>query len=206
MSWNRRRFLQMTAGAGAMASLAGTRRPAPPQVSMESLEKAAAAPVLKPERFASPVIIEPIELRRRGRDYFVLVRSKDGAEGISVTNGRDYLHPILNRLVIPYFLGKDARDLDEHLFQVYRYQDNYKLQGLALWCPVAWVEFAMLDMLGRIAGKSMGELLGGVVRREVPFYVASGRRDTTPEQEVEYLQDWSTRRAPRPSSSAWAAA
>jgi L-alanine-DL-glutamate epimerase-like enolase superfamily enzyme len=154
---------------------------------MESLEKAAAAPVLKPETFATPIIIERIDLRRRGRDYLVVVRSKDGAEGVSVTNGHDYLHPILNRLVIPYFRGKDARGLEEHLFQVYRHQSNYKLQGLALWCPVAWVEFAILDMLGRIAGKSMGELLGGVVRREVPFYVASGRRDSTPQQEVEYL-------------------
>jgi L-alanine-DL-glutamate epimerase-like enolase superfamily enzyme len=154
---------------------------------MESLEKAAAAPVLKPESFGSPVIVDSIELLRRGRDCFLRVRSKDGAEGVSVTNSRDYLHPILQRLVIPYFLGKDARDLEEHLFGVYRHQDNYKLQGLALWCPVAWVEFALLDMLGRIAGKSMGELLGRVVRREVPFYAASGRRDTTPEQEADYL-------------------
>jgi len=43
-------------------------------------------------------------------------------------------------------------------------------------------------MLGRIANKPMGALLGDIVRQEVPFYVASGRRDTTPEQEVEYLQ------------------
>ena len=34
----------------------------------------------------------------------------------------------------------------------------------------------------------MGALLGDIVRREVPFYVASGKRDTTPEQEVENLQ------------------
>lgn len=188
MPSSRRRFLQVAAGAGAVSCLAGGPSSAGPAgVSMESLEKAAAAPVLKPESFASPVIIDSIELVRRGRDYFVRVRSKDGAEGVSVTNSRDYLHPILQRLVIPYFLGKDARDLDDHLFGVYRHQDNYKLQGLALWCPVAWVEFALLDMLGRIAGKSMGELLGGVVRREVPFYAASGRRDTTPEQEVDYL-------------------
>jgi L-alanine-DL-glutamate epimerase-like enolase superfamily enzyme len=53
---------------------------------------------------------------------------------------------------------------------------------------VAWVEFAILDMLGRIAGKSLGELLGGVIRREVAYYIASGRRDSTPEEEVEYLQ------------------
>ncbi len=116
-------------------------------------------------------------------------RSKDGAEGISVDNGRaDVLHPILNQLVIPYFIGKDALELEEHLFGVYRYKDNYKLQGLALWCTVAWVEFAILDMLGRIAGKSIGQLLGGVIRQRVPFYIASGRRDTTPDQEIDYLK------------------
>ena len=42
-------------------------------------------------------------------------------------------------------------------------------------------------MLGRAAGKSIGELFGGVIRRKVRFYVASGRRDSTPEEEVDYL-------------------
>jgi len=187
MPWNRRHFLGL-AGVGALSTWAGGGSPAAePPISMDALAKAAAAPILKPEMLPTPVIIDSIELLRRGGAYLVRVRSKDGAEGISLTNGRDYLHPILQRLVAPYFLGKDARDLEEHLFQVYRHQDNYKLQGLALWCPVAWVELAVLDMLGRIAGKSLGELLGGVVRREVPFYVASGRRDTKPEQEVQYL-------------------
>jgi L-alanine-DL-glutamate epimerase-like enolase superfamily enzyme len=53
---------------------------------------------------------------------------------------------------------------------------------------VALVEFAILDLLGRVAGKSIGELLGGVLRSKMPFYVASGRRDTTPDQEVDYLK------------------
>jgi L-alanine-DL-glutamate epimerase-like enolase superfamily enzyme len=74
------------------------------------------------------------------------------------------------------------------LGEIYRRGDLYKLQGLALWCPHAWIEFAILDMLGRIANKPMGALLGDIVRQEVVFYVAGGRRDTTPEQEVEYLQ------------------
>jgi L-alanine-DL-glutamate epimerase-like enolase superfamily enzyme len=90
--------------------------------------------------------------------------------------------------VIPAFIGKDARDLEDLLWQLYRTRDNYKLYGIALWCPQAWVEFAILDMLGRILRKPMGALLGDIVRREVPFYVASGKRDTTPEQEVENLQ------------------
>jgi L-alanine-DL-glutamate epimerase-like enolase superfamily enzyme len=106
-----------------------------------------------------------------------------------VDDGRmDVLHPILNRLIIPYFIGKDARDLEEHLFQAYRYQSNYKLQGLALWAPMALVEFAILDLFGRMLKKPMGALLGEIVRATMPFYVASGRRDTTPEQEIDYLK------------------
>jgi L-alanine-DL-glutamate epimerase-like enolase superfamily enzyme len=118
------------------------------------------------------------------------VRAKGGAEGIAVDNGRmRVLAPILQQLVAPYFVGKDARLLEQHLWEVYRLRDNYKFQGLAFWCPVALVEFAVLDLLGRIAGKSIAQLLGGGgIRERVPFYVASGRRDTTPEQEIEYLQ------------------
>jgi len=190
MHVHRRKMLQMTAGAGALAVL-GERHTvqAAAKATVEQLDAAAAAPVLKRELFSAPVVIESIQLLRGRRDWFVRVRSRDGAEGVAVTNSRAaYLYPILNKLIVPYFTGKDARELDAHLWNVYRYRSNYKLQGLALWCPLAWVEFAILDMLGRIAGKPIGELLGGIVRRRVPFYVASGRRDSTPEQEVAYLQ------------------
>src|SRR5258708_21460963 len=187
MKFTRRSFLTVSAsasalsilGPGSAAATSAKARPASPDDHL--LEEAAARPVLQIKGLKDPVVIESIELRRKARDHFVRVRSKDGAEGVSVDDGRmEVLHPILNQLVIPYFIGKDARDLEEHLFQVYRHESNYKLQGLALWCPVALVEFAILDMLGRIAGKSLGTLLGGATRSSVPFYVASGRRDTTP--------------------------
>lgn len=196
MHLNRRRFFELTAGAGALSVIEGCRGAADglrtassgSKVTVEELDKAAEKPVLQLDGLNSPVVIQSIELLRKDRDYFVRVRSRDGAEGIALINERaPYLQPILNKLVIPYFIGKDARDLETHLFEVYRYQSNYKLQGIALWCPVAWVEFALLDMMGRISGKSMGQLLGGVVRRQVPFYVASGRRDSTPQEEVKYL-------------------
>ena len=160
-------------------------------VSLQALDQALAKPILDVGDFDSPVVIDSIRLLKKGREYFVHVRSADGAEGVSVTNSRArYLYPMLKETVVPYFLGKDARLIESDLlFGLYRHGSNYKLQGLAFWCAQAWVEFAILDMLGRIAGKSMGELLGGVVRREVPFYVASGRRDSTPEEEVEYLAE-----------------
>jgi L-alanine-DL-glutamate epimerase-like enolase superfamily enzyme len=189
MNFTRRGFL--AAGASAIPLLGSSGRAADPtgEVSDDALEQAAAKPVLDVSDFKSPILIESIELLKKERDHIVRVRSKDGAEGIALDNGRaDVLHPILNELVAPYFIGKDARDLEEHLFGVYRHKDNYKFQGLALWCPVALIEFAILDMLGRIAGKPIAALLGKVVRDRVPFYVASGRRDTTPQQEIDYLK------------------
>ena len=194
MKFTRRNFLRTTAvaGVGAAASplfappahSSGTR-----PVTDEILERAAAQPVLQLKGLKEPVIIESVELLRKGKDHFVRVRSKDGAEGVSVDDGRmDVFHPILNQLVVPYFIGKDARDVEGNLFGVYRYQSNYKMQGLPFWCPVALVEFAILDLLGRMSNQSLGEMLGGIVRTNVPFYVASGRRDTTPDQEIEYLR------------------
>jgi L-alanine-DL-glutamate epimerase-like enolase superfamily enzyme len=178
----------MAAGAGALPLVWSTAGRAA-DVDDDALEAAASRPVIDRTAFKDPVIIESIELLRKGREYYLRVRSKDGAIGISVDNGRvDVLHPILNQLVAPYFVGKDARDLEEHLFGVYRERDNYKFQGLALWCPVAMVEFAILDLLGRVSGRSIADLLGGAIRTRVPFYVASGRRDTTPQQEVDYLK------------------
>jgi len=185
MRVNRRNFL-----AGAALVPAGAGQSAATGPRPEELDRAAAAPVLKRDGLTSPVVIDSIRLLRKNKEYLVHVRSKDGAEGVSLTNPprANYLSQILKQLVIPFFIGKDARDLDNLLWELYRWQDNYKLYGLALWSPQAWVEFAILDMLGRIAGQPIGALLGEVVQREVPFYVASGRRDTTPEQEVEHLR------------------
>jgi L-alanine-DL-glutamate epimerase-like enolase superfamily enzyme len=197
MKFTRRSFLTTAASASALSAIrpalaaesSVARSPLTADAQCLALEAAAAKPVLQLKGLKAPVVVESIELLRKGRQHFLRVRSKDGAEGIAVDNGRmDVLHPILNRLVIPYFIGKELRDWEEHLFGVYRQGDNYKLQGMALWSPVALVEFAVLDLLGRLMGQSLGELLGGVIRTSVPFYVASGRRDTTPEQEVDYLR------------------
>ena len=188
MRHDRRRFL-----AGAAGASLGSARAVPAlgdSPSLEELDRLRGAPVLRRDGLKAPVIIESLRLLKKDRDHFVHVRSKDGAEGLSLTNpGRPgYLGGILKEKVFPIFVGADARDLESLLWDLYRHEDNYKLQGLALWSPQAWVEFAILDMLGRVAGRSIGELLSGVRRREVAIYVASGRRDTTPEQEIEHLR------------------
>lgn len=178
-------------GAAAMADSQTESKKAPrARPKSQDLDRAAAAPVLKTNGLTSPVIIESIRLLKKDRDYIVHVRSKDGAEGVALTNPprAEYLDHILKQLIVPFFIGKDARDLDQLLRGLYRWNSNYKMYGLGFWSAQAWVEFAILDMLGRISHKPMGALLGDIVRSEVPFYVASGRRDTTPEQEIDYLR------------------
>ena len=189
MKFNRRLFIKSGIGAGVLAAAQESLSAAESRkTSLAQLNMAAAAPVLKIASIKSPVKIASIELLRNRNNFFIRTRSAEGALGIAVTNSRAaYLYPILQQLVIPFFLGKDARALESLIDGVYVYRSNYKLSGLALWCCVAWVEFSLLDLLGRIVGKPVGELLGGVVRREVPIYVASGNRNTTPEQEVAVL-------------------
>ena len=119
----------------------------------------------------------------------VRTRSKDGVEGISVTGSKiKYLYPMLIQQVFPFFIGKDARDLEALIDGVYVYDSNYNMQGLPFRVCVAWMEFSVLDLLGKTAGRHICEFFGKRVRDKVPIYTASGNRGTTPEEEVAILQ------------------
>jgi L-alanine-DL-glutamate epimerase-like enolase superfamily enzyme len=87
---------------------------------------------------------------------------------------------------MPLFLDKDARDLDGLVDLVFR--ENYKLQGLALWIPLASVEIAVLDMLGRIAGKSITELIGDRYQEKIAIYQANNYRGKTAEESIEFIK------------------
>jgi L-alanine-DL-glutamate epimerase-like enolase superfamily enzyme len=52
---------------------------------------------------------------------------------------------------------------------------------------VASVELAVLDLLGQVSGRSLGDLFGGVRRREIAVYRASSHRGNTAEEELDYL-------------------
>ena len=64
------------------------------------------------KQVAAPVKIASIELLQSGKQFFVRTRSTDGVEGIVLTKDMEDFIPILQRRVIPHFLGKDARDLE----------------------------------------------------------------------------------------------
>jgi L-alanine-DL-glutamate epimerase-like enolase superfamily enzyme len=185
MKASRRQFLQNSAMGAAGASLllgscardrAGSGDTENPAYAL--LDEALSKPVLKSELFPDPVIIDRLELRRYEDNFICRITSKDGAEGLSVANNDQMasLYPVfLNRLQ-PFFPGRDARDWEAMLEEVYVYRSNYKLQNLALWVPLATIEFALLDMLGKIAGLPMGELIGEIHNPRVAVYQANNFR------------------------------
>ncbi len=102
------------------------------------VDDVAAAAVLRVDGLDKPVKIASMELLRNRRNFLVRVRTTDGAEGIGVPNAMHMIHtyPIFLNRVAPFFVGKDARQLEPLLWELYRHDDNYKYQGLALWVCV----------------------------------------------------------------------
>ncbi len=111
---------------------------------------------------------------RNGRYHFVRARSTDGAEGVCRTKQIEDYIPILLRRVIPHYLGRDSRDLETLVDEVYI--KNYKMAGQPFWCPMAYVEQSLFDLLGKVAGKPAGALMGGVRRKEISVYLSGSAR------------------------------
>ena len=187
-STSRRSFLK--SGAAAAATLTARTARDGQQAPATGLARLMSAPVLRRELFPDPVRLSSIELVKAGEDFIVSARSADGATGIAVGHPEvlETTWPILTRKVAPFFVKKDARDLESLLDELYIASSNYKWQGLPFWVPVASVEIAILDLLGRVAAKPFGELFGPIVRRDVAVYRASGNRGNSPEAEIAYLQ------------------
>ena len=191
---SRRKFIATSLTGGLAAALPGSAFGMASNAAIDStyakLDEVLKKPVLKKELLTSPVIIETLELLRFKDSFLCRVRSKDGAEGWSFANDgpmKTFYPVFLNRLQ-PYFIGKDARNLEALLEEAYVYQSNYKFQSYALWVPVATIEFAILDMLGKIANKSLGQLIGEIHHPTVAFYQANSERDIEGEEVLRHLQ------------------
>jgi L-alanine-DL-glutamate epimerase-like enolase superfamily enzyme len=156
-----------------------------------TLDEVRAQPVLDRELFPDAVIIDRVELLRSHKNFICRVRSTDGAEGIAV--GHPFIsqesYPVFVNVLIPFFTGKDARELDRLLFEVA--ESQVKRQGVPFCVQLATLEFAILDMLGIIAGKPAGQLIGNLRNPEVDIYLGhhlSKFRNMDPEESLPYME------------------
>ncbi|MBI5383567.1 MAG: mandelate racemase/muconate lactonizing enzyme family protein [Verrucomicrobia bacterium] len=197
MKTNRRRFLTANllgslaaalplSALGAETPRSGARSQNPRYARLDEILR---QPVLKRELFPAPVIIESLELLRYRDSFLCRVRSRDGAEGLSVGHSElRTLYPIFLNKLQPFFLGKDARDLDLLLKKVFIYGFNFRFNGISIGTPLATIEFALLDLLGRIAKKPIGQLIGDIQHPEVTVYQATEYREKSVEESLALIK------------------
>ena len=197
MKTSRRNFLSSAAisSGAAFLSLSSCTRDTSSQSEMvkdySDLDIALKQPVLKRELFPDPVIIDSLELLLKGNNCLYRVRSKDGAEGISV--GHPFIaevsYPMVPKVLAPHFVGKDARDLDQLIFNAHEL--NIKRQGIPLCVHVAAIEFAILDMLGNMANRPAGLLIGELQNPEISIYLGhhlARLRNLEPVESLEFMR------------------
>lgn len=136
----------------------------------------------------SPVLIRSVEVLKTQGELMMVVTAQDGVKGITQCNDRmQHLTSILKGLVIPHFIGKDARSLRELVDNAYRLNSNYKYAGMPLWNCVGSVEIAVWDLLGKVARKPVFELLGKAVRDHYEVYITDFNRSGDPEKIADQL-------------------
>jgi L-alanine-DL-glutamate epimerase-like enolase superfamily enzyme len=128
-------------------------------------------------QIAEPVKIESVELWKT-QGQLLLVVTGNGKTGITQCNDRmQHLVSILKGLVLPHFVGKDARELPHLVDNAYRLNSNYKYAGMPLWNCIGSVEIVCLDLLGKIAQKPVYQLLGKALRSEYGVYISDWSRE-----------------------------
>ena len=143
---------------------------------------------LSENKSSDPIVISSVRMAVKDGLCFVITRSVCGQEGISIAGSNwTFFFPILAKKIAPYFIGTNALDLEKTLELIYVRDLNYKIQGLAYWCCVAWIEASVLDLIGKACQLSISDLLGERCRQDVAYYCASGNRHTTPEEEIDFL-------------------
>lgn len=134
------------------------------------------------------VPIRSVELLKTQDRLLLVVTGPDGTRGVTQCNDRmPHLTSLLKGLVLPHFVGKDARDLPQLVDNAYRLNSNYKYAGMPLWNAIGSVEIAVWDLLGRLARQPVHALLGTAVRREYPVYISDWNREGDPEKIADQL-------------------
>jgi L-alanine-DL-glutamate epimerase-like enolase superfamily enzyme len=117
---------------------------------------------------------------------FVRVRTDEGAEGwgqVSTYNA-DITAQVFHRQVAPWALGADALDIDALVDAIP--EREHKYPGSYLRRAMAGLDTALWDLRGKLAGKSVCELVGGKPG-PIRVYASSMKRDITPEDEAARL-------------------
>ena len=106
----------------------------------------------------------------------VEIEAADGTVGFAVTTGGEPAAYIVEHHLARFLEGRDPTEVEKIWDQMYFSTQYYGRKGLVV-NAISGVDLALWDLLGRLRGEPVYQLLGGKVRDELVFYATGSRPD-----------------------------
>jgi L-rhamnonate dehydratase len=106
----------------------------------------------------------------------VEIEAADGTVGFAVTTGGEPAAFIVEKHLARFLEGRDPTQIEKIWDQMYFSTQYYGRKGLVV-NAISGVDLALWDLLGKLRGEPVYQMLGGAVRDELLFYATGARPD-----------------------------
>jgi L-rhamnonate dehydratase len=106
----------------------------------------------------------------------VEIEAADGTVGFAVTTGGEPAAFIVEKHLARFLEGRDPTQIEKIWDQMYFSTQYYGRKGLVV-NAISGVDLALWDLLGKLRGEPVYQMLGGAVRDELVFYATGARPD-----------------------------
>jgi len=106
----------------------------------------------------------------------VEIEASDGTVGFAVTTGGDLAAMIVERHLARFVEGRRVTEIEKIWDQMFNATLFYGRKGIVL-NAISGVDLALWDLLAKVRGEPVHQLLGGAVRDELVFYATGPRPD-----------------------------
>lgn len=110
----------------------------------------------------------------------VEIEAADGTVGFAVTTGGEPAAFIVEKHLARFLEGRDPTQIEKIWDQMYFSTQYYGRKGLVV-NAISGVDLALWDLLGKLRGEPVYQMLGGAVRDELVFYATGARPDIAKE-------------------------
>jgi L-rhamnonate dehydratase len=106
----------------------------------------------------------------------VEIETEDGTVGVATGSGGVPAAWMIKHHFSRFVVGQDARNLNQIWDQLYRSSLPYGRKGLAI-MAISAVDLALWDLVGKVRGEPVYNLIGGLSRDEITFYCTTPAPD-----------------------------